>query len=82
MFSVNGAYLLLRDVTVKFSISLFNFYLVDSIKKKRMNAFVFRPLVPFPQFQLAHTAFDGIIYYIFIFDNIRSPKLCQRFLKF
>ena len=25
--------------------------------------------------------FDGTSYYIFIFNTIRSPKLCQHFLK-
>ena len=36
---------------------------------------------PFQEFQVGHVAFDGTNYYIFIFDTIRSPKPCQRFLK-
>ena len=38
--------------------------------------------VPFPEFKLGCVAFDGTNYYIFIFDTTRSPKPCQRFLKF
>ena len=36
---------------------------------------------PFPQFQVGRVAFDGTNYYIFIFDTVYSPKLCQSFLK-
>ena len=35
----------------------------------------------FPEFQVGHVASDGTNYYIFIFDTIRSPKLCQHFSK-
>ena len=46
-----------------------------------MNALFSDLCFPFPEFQVGHVAFDGISYYIFIFDSIRSPKLCQCFLK-
>ena len=34
-----------------------------------------------PEFQVQRVTFDGTNYYIFIFDTIRSPKPCQRFMK-
>ena len=34
------------------------------------------------EFQVGRVAFDGTIYYIFVFDTIRSPKPCRRSLKF
>ena len=36
---------------------------------------------PFPEFQVGCVAFDGTIYYFFIFDTVYIPKPCQRFLK-
>ena len=36
---------------------------------------------PSPEFQVRCVAFDGTDCYIFIFDTICSPKLCQHFLK-
>ena len=36
---------------------------------------------PSPEFQVRRVVFDGINYYIFIFDTICSPKPCQHFVK-
>ena len=41
----------------------------------------FPPFDSFLEFQAGHVAFDGTIYYIFIFETIRSSKPHQRFLK-
>ena len=46
-----------------------------------MNALFFNHCFPFPEFQVGRVAFDGTIYYIFIFDTICCSKLSQRFLK-
>ena len=46
-----------------------------------MNALFSNLCFPFPEFQVGSVAFDGTNYYIFIFDNVYSPKLCQCFLK-
>ena len=46
-----------------------------------MPCFPTNPCFAFPEFQVGRVAFDGINYYIFIIDTIRSPKPCQRFLK-
>ena len=46
-----------------------------------MNALFSELHFPLPEFQVGRVAFDGTNYYIFIFDTIRSPKPCQRFLK-
>ena len=48
---------------------------------KRTNALFSDLGFPFPEFQVGRVALDGTSYYIFIFDTIRSPKPCQRFLK-
>ena len=46
-----------------------------------MNALFSNLCFPFPEFQVGRVAFDGTNYYIIIFDTVRSPKLCQNFLK-
>ena len=46
-----------------------------------MNALFSDLCFPSPEFQVGCVAFDGTNYYIFIFDTICNPKLCQRFLK-
>ena len=46
-----------------------------------MNALFSNLCFRFPEFQVGRVAFDGTSYYIFIFETIRSPKLCQPFLK-
>ena len=46
-----------------------------------MNAFFSNLCFPFPEFQVGCVAFDDTNYYIFIFDTICSPQLCQRFFK-
>ena len=46
-----------------------------------MNTLFSNLCFPFPEFQVGHVAFDGINYYIFIFDTILSSKPCQPFLK-
>ena len=66
---------------IKFSKSLFNFYLVIQIKKRERTPCFSTFVFPFPEFQVGRVAFDGTNYYIFIFDTVYSPKLCQRFLK-
>ena len=46
-----------------------------------MNALFSDLCFPFPEIQVGRVAFHGTNYYIFIFDIIHSPKLCQHFLK-
>ena len=46
-----------------------------------MNALISDFCFLFPKFQVGLVAFDGNIYYIFIYDTVCSPKPFQRFWK-
>ena len=77
----NPINLYITEKLIKFSKSLFNFYLAISNRKRRSNNLFFDLCFPFSEFQVGRVAFDGTNYYIFIFDTICSLKPCQRFLK-
>ena len=67
-------YMYITEKLTKFSKLLFHFYLAISNKYRLID-------FPFPEFHVESIALDGISYYICIFNTIRSPNLCQRFLK-
>ena len=73
----NSINLYITEKPIKFSKSLIYFYLVILNKKKRTNALF--PDLCFPL--VGRAPFDGTNYYIFVFDTVYSPKLCQRLLK-
>ena len=58
----NPINLYITEKLIKFSKSLFNFYLVISNKIKRTNALFSDLCFPSPEFQVGRVAFDGTNY--------------------
>ena len=77
----NSINLSITEKLIKFSKSLFCFYLVIFQINKENKHLVFRPLFALSGVQVEHVVFDSINYYIFIFDTVTVQNCVSVFWK-